>query len=128
MPSNSQILRWTFFRRILLPVAASRKGSEGGTGGFRSGPTSGGGAAATGCRDWSQDVPSLEGPRHRLFEQRVMIVTREAMIAAGHEEDLFAARGRGEFVEQAGRVAANDLVLLADHEEKLARVVFQAVD
>ena len=54
-----------------------------------------------------------------------MVFPREKMVAIRHEEDLLAAHRRGEFVEQAGRVAADDLVIIADHEEQLARVAFR---
>ncbi len=50
------------------------------------------------------------------------------MVTTRHETNLLGARGRRELIEQAGRIAADDLVLFPDQEDELARVLPEASD
>ena len=57
-----------------------------------------------------------------------MVGPGKKMVTTRHETDLLGARGRRDLIEQAGRIAADDLVLFPDQEDELARVLPEAGD
>ncbi len=57
-----------------------------------------------------------------------MVGPGEKMVTTRHETNLLGARGRRDLIEQAGRIAADDLVLFPDQEDELARVLPEAGD
>ena len=57
-----------------------------------------------------------------------MVGPGEKMVAIGHEMDFLGTRGGRNLIKQAGRIAADDLVVFTDQEDKLARVLPEASD
>ena len=57
-----------------------------------------------------------------------MVWPGEKVVTSRHEMNLLGARGRRNLIEQAGRIAADDLVVFADQEDELARVLLEAID
>jgi hypothetical protein len=58
----------------------------------------------------------------------VVVGPGEKMVTTRHEPNLLGARGRRDLIEQAGRIAADDLVLFPDQEDELTRVIPEAGD